>query len=422
MTSIRSRRVLVQGEVRPATIRFEGGRIVHVGDVQADHDYGDLVILPGLVDSHVHVNEPGRTEWEGFATATAAAIRGGTTTIVDMPLNSVPPTTTVDGLAEKRRATGGKLSCDVAFWGGVVPGSEDSIEGLAAEGVCGFKLFMVDSGVPEFPPLPEAAVVEVVNHISSLGLPALVHAELADHLEEWRGDPRIYASYLATRPGAAEAAAIARLPSGAHVLHVAGAEAVGAIRNSPSGLSAETCPHYLTFAAEEIRDGATSFKCAPPIRSGDDREALWEGLADGTLGMVVSDHSPAPPDLKSGDFETAWGGIGSVELRLMATWTGARRRGHTFDRLAEWLAAAPARLAGLDDRKGSIGAGRDADFVVFDPDGMTEVDAKRLAQRHPVTPYDGLRLDGRVVEVWLRGRPARSSPPGRLLRRGGQVG
>lgn len=431
MSTLRSQRVVVGGEVRPATIRHEDGVVVAVGEGAADQDFGGLAILPGLVDSHVHVNEPGRTDWEGFATATAAAATGGCTTIVDMPLNCVPSTVTVQALELKRAAAAPQAAVDVAFWGGIVPGSQDSISDLIARGVCGFKAFLVDSGVAEFPPMSIDELEGLASHLGDR--PLLVHAEDPDSLERPVGDPRKYSTYLATRPGAAERRAIqALMPLAAtahvHVLHLAGAEAVSAVAGARRAgtMTAETCPHYLTFDASLIPDGATEFKCAPPIRTRQDREALWEALATGVIEMVVSDHSPAPPALKDpagGDFIEAWGGIASLELRLAATWDGARRRGHGLERLAQWLAAAPARLAGLAGTKGSIEVGADADFVVFDPDGITEVDGRRLRQRHPLTPYDGLRLAGSVVATFLGGGPVRldGAVPhrGRLLEAGG---
>ena len=386
--------------MRPATLTIDGGLFVEIGEDLADHDYGDHVILPGLVDSHVHVNEPGRTGWEGFATATRAALAGGTTTVVDMPLNSIPPTTTVAALEEKQAAADGKLSADVAFWGGVVPGSESEIAGLVDHGVCGFKVFLTDSGVPEYPPMDLAALQDL-----NFDVPLLVHAEATDLL----GEPGpSYADYLVSRPPAAEAEAIRRVSSvdaPVHILHVSSAEGVDAIAEAP-GVGGETCPHYLYFTSDDV--SGTEFKCAPPIRDAEHREALWDGLLAGVISMVVSDHSPSPPSMKAGDFASAWGGIASVQLRLCATWTGAAERDIPITALAGWLAGAPAHLAGLDDRKGSIAPGKDADFVVFDPDGITTVRGADLHHRHPTTPYEGMRLRGRVVETVL-------GSPGRML-------
>ena len=398
MQSLRSNRVVLSDEVRPATVRWEQGVVVEVEDGSADRDYGDLVVLPGLVDSHVHVNEPGRTDWEGFATATRAAAAGGTTTIVDMPLNSVPPTTTVAALQEKRKVARGQLAVDVAFWGGIVPGSFGEIPGMVDAGVCGFKVFLTESGVPEFPLVEPGDLTGL-----SLDVPLLVHAEADEHL---RKSGPSYAEYLESRPAAAEAAAIRQvggLDTPVHILHVSSAEGVGAIASSP-GVSGETCPHYLNFTAADVT--GVEFKCAPPIREAEHREALWEGLKNGALSMVVSDHSPSPPAMKKGDFATAWGGIASLQLRLPATWTGAADRDVGFAELARWLALAPAELAGLDDRKGSIEVGKDADFVVFDPDGETVVSGRGLHHRHPMTPYEGMRLRGLVVDT-LMGSSAR---------------
>lgn len=396
MTSYRSSRVVLPEATRPSTVRIEDGAIVEIGIGTADHDFGDLVILPGLVDSHVHVNEPGRTEWEGFATATRAAAAGGATTIVDMPLNSIPPTTTLSGLEAKRAAASGRISVDVGFWGGIVPGSEGEVGALTEAGVCGFKVFLADSGVPEYPPMEAAAVGAM-----GLDLPLLVHAETPKLL----GDPGpSYPEYLASRPPEAEADAIRNLAGVAgpvHILHVSSSDGVGAIAASGNTISGETCPHYLTFTDSDVT--GVEFKCAPPIRDRSHREALWEGLDTGALTMIVSDHSPSPPDLKLGDFATAWGGISSLQLRLPATFTEASLRGHSWDRLAGWLATAPARLAGLDDRKGSINIGHDGDLVVFDPDAVTNVRGRDLFHRHPITPYEGRRLRGAVVATVLGG-------------------
>lgn len=432
MTVIGSTRVVIGEEVRPASIRIEGGRIAGIDESRPDIDFGDLVVMPGLVDSHVHVNEPGRAEWEGFASATRAAAAGGTTTIVDMPLNSIPPTVSTDALAEKRAAAEGKLSVDVAFWGGLIPGSDGQIAPLVEGGVCGFKSFLVDSGVAEFPPVSADQLAAALPTMRDLGVPSLVHAEDPAQIFGLAGDPTEYRSYLESRPAGGEAAAVgvvARLAAATgariHVLHVSSAEAVRAVADGPPSLSGETCPHYLTFCAEEIGTGATPFKCAPPIRAAEHRDALWEGLIDGSLGMVVSDHSPAPAEVKrldDGDFGQAWGGIGSLQLRLPATWTGAERRGVDLPMLSTWLALEPARLAGLERRKGSIAKGMDADLVVWDPDGVTLVSGKELEHRHPMTPYEGMALRGSVVATILGGATVFDganidSGGGRMLRR-----
>jgi allantoinase len=412
VSSIRSARVVLGAEVRPASIRYEDGVIVEIGDGPAEIDVGDLVIMPGLVDSHVHVNEPGRADWEGFRTATMAAAAGGSTTIVDMPLNSTPPTVDVGALLAKREAARGRISVDVAFWGGLIPGSESGLYALVSEGVCGFKSFLPDSGVPEFPPMPIDELRHALKSLDRPEIPMLIHAEDPLRLGDFRGDATVYVNYLRSRPPDAEAAAAASMASlsaetgsAIHIVHVSSAEGAEAVAVGPATLSAETCPHYLTFAAEDIADGATTFKCAPPIREASQREALWDALRQGSLAMIVSDHSPAPPELKevaSGDFEKAWGGIASLELRLPAIWSGASGRGFSLSDLAHWLSTAPARLAGLDS-KGVLEAGKDADLVVFDPDGVTEVVPASLHQRHSLTPYDGMSLRGSVVSTMLRG-------------------
>lgn len=432
MAVIGSTRVVVGGEVRPASIRMEHGVIVEIGEARPEIDFGDMVVMPGLVDSHVHVNEPGRSDWEGFRTATRAAAAGGTTTIVDMPLNSIPPTVSVDALSEKRAAAEGKLRVDVAFWGGFIPGSEDQLGPLVAEGVSGFKSFLVESGVDEFPSVSPEQLARALPVMRELGVPSLVHAEDPARILRLSGDPTVYRSYLDTRPADGEAAAVTLVAgltraTGArvHVLHVSSAEAMQAVADGPESLSGETCPHYLTFCAEDIEAGATPFKCAPPIRAAEHRDALWEGLIEGSLSMVVSDHSPAPAEVKrldDGDFGEAWGGIGSLQLRLPATWTGAADRGIGLPQLSRWLAEEPARLAGLERHKGAIAVGMDADLVVWDPDGVTRVRGDDLEHRHPITPYEGMSLRGSVVTTILGGNPIFDGAPvsksgGRMLRR-----
>ena len=428
--------------IGPGSIVARDGRIRDVlpaeGEIPADaelFDFGDRVVMPGLVDTHVHVNEPGRTDWEGFETATRAAAAGGVTTIFDMPLNGIPPTVSVAALSEKAAAASGKCFVDVGFWGGVVPGNRAELAPIARAGLPGFKCFLVPSGVPEFADVSERDLAAALAEIARLGAVLLVHAEHPSWIGKTAtGDPRRYATYLATRPPRAEDEAVAVLArlcreTGAriHVVHLSSAAALERIESARAErlpLSAETCPHYLFFASEDVPDGATEFKCAPPIRDRSNRESLWRGLAGGAIGMVVSDHSPAPPEMKSretGDFLSAWGGISSLQLRLPAVWTAARERGHTLEPLVEWLCAAPARLGGISDRKGAIAAGFDADLVVWDPDAAFEVRAGTIHHRHKLTPYIGKTLSGVVEATFLagekifdRGRIA-ATPRGKLL-------
>jgi allantoinase len=437
---VRSERVALPDGIRPAAIHIRDGRIDSIGE-HGDRpagvrelNAGALVVLPGLVDTHVHINDPGRAHWEGFETATRAAAAGGVTTLIDMPLNSIPATTTVAGLEAKRQAAAGKCHVDVGFWGGVVPGNHDEIVPLARAGVRGFKCFLSPSGVDEFAHVTERDLREAMPVLAPLGLPLLAHAEWPGELRAPAGDPRRYATWLQGRPPAAEHAAIDRLVRLAaeyrthvHVVHLAAADALPSLRAARAAgirVTVETCPHYLTFAAEEIPDGATAFKCAPPIRDADHRERLWRGLADGDIDLVATDHSPAPPAMKGlddGDFVRAWGGIASLQLGLAAVWTGMAARDLASHRVVEWLAAAPARLAGLPGRKGTIAAGADADLVIWDPDASMVVEAARLYHRHPVTPYEGARLRGRVKTTILRGDvvfdegACAGTPRGRLL-------
>ena len=371
--------------------------------------------MPGIVDTHVHVNEPGRTEWEGFATATAAAAAGGITTIVDMPLNSAPPTTTLSGLEAKRRAAP-TSGIEVLFWGGVVPGNFGELDALASAGVRGFKCFLAPSGVDEFPAVEPPELRRALPILARRRLPLLAHAEWPASLRPvpLSADPRVYATWQASRPPEAEVEAIARLIALAqefdvriHIVHLATEAALPVLRAARAAgvhVTVETCPHYLTFAAEDIDDGATLLKCAPPIRGRGTREALWRALADGDVDLVATDHSPCPPSMKEGDFLQAWGGVASLELSLPVVWTGASARGIGVERLTQWLCAAPARLAGIDGRKGSIETGKDADLVLWDPEAEFVVDESCLRQRHKRTPYAGRRLRGRVIATYARGR------------------
>jgi allantoinase len=405
-----SRRVVLPTGTRPATIVVEGGKIAAIEAYgRADADYGDLVVMPGLVDSHVHVNEPGRTEWEGYATATRAAARGGITTIVDMPLNSLPPTTTVAALEMKQRVAHGDVN--VELWGGVIPGNTSELRPMLERGARGFKCFLVHSGVDEFPNVDEAQLYEAARELAGTNAPLLVHAELGEHLHEPSGDPDEYATYLHSRPTAAEDAAIELVvrvcrDTGArmHIVHLSSANALrilAAARDLP--LTAETTPHYLHFEAETVPPAHTEFKCAPPIRERDNRERLWRGLADGLIELVVSDHSPCTPELKKGDFLKAWGGIASLQFVLPIVWTNARARGFAIEDLVRWCCEGPARLANLAS-KGGIHVGADADIVVWDPDATFVVTPDLIAHRHKTTPYLGATLQGVVHGTWVGGK------------------
>jgi allantoinase len=429
---VRARQVVLPDGERAGAVHTAGGVITAVTAFD-DAPEGavtlapDEVLLPGLVDSHVHVNEPGRTEWEGFASATRAAAAGGVTTIVDMPLNSIPPTVSVEALHVKRETAKPQVSVDVAFWGGAVPGNVDQLRPLLDAGAVGVKCFLLDSGVAEFPPLDDAALRAALTELAAVDGLLIAHAEDAELVTPAPSGPS-YAAFLASRPGAAEQSAIGRLVAAArdtgarvHVVHLADAGALPLLRAARADgvrITVETCPHYLTFAAEEVPDGATAFKCCPPIREEHHREALWTALVDGDIDLVVSDHSPCTADLKrldDGDFGAAWGGIASLQVSLPVVWTGARSRGIGLGRMVEWMAAAPARLAGLP-RKGAIAVGNDADLVAFAPDERLRVGT--LEHRNPVTPYAGRELVGVVRRTWLRGQPAEGAPIGRLLARG----
>ncbi|MET8011728.1 allantoinase AllB [Streptomyces sp. NPDC005271] len=436
---LRSRRVVTPDGMRAASVSVAGGRIAAVEPYDAEvpaaarvEDLGDDALLPGLVDTHVHVNDPGRTEWEGFASATRAAAAGGVTTLVDMPLNSIPPTTTVEALETKRAVARRSAHVDVGFWGGAVPGNAAGLKPLHDAGVLGFKCFLLPSGVEEFPQLSPAELETALAEIAGFGGLLIVHAE-DPHLIDGAPPPTgpRYADFLASRPSEAENRAIAglialagRLDARVHVLHLSSAEALPLIadaRREGVRITVESCPHFLTLTAEEVPDGATEFKCCPPIREAANQDALWQGLAAGLIDCVVSDHSPCTADLKVDDFGRAWGGISSLQLGLPTVWSAARRRGHTLRDVARWMSTAPAALVGLD-HKGAIEAGRDADFAVLAPEETFTVDPTALHHRNQVTAYAGRTLHGVVRSTWLRGRKiadhgAPTEPTGRLLER-----
>ena len=443
-TVLRARRLVTNGREEAGCVGVTDGRIATVAPPESDLDgqrvveFGDdVVVLPGLVDAHVHVNEPGRTEWEGFASATRAAAAGGVTTILDMPLNSIPPTVDAAALDVKRRSAQGQCFVDVGFWGGAVPGNLGELTALHAAGVFGFKCFLVHSGVEEFPPLRPEDLDDYLRVLRTVDGLLIVHAEDGDAIEQ---APSVhsghYRDFLSSRPREAEDRAIRRVIDAAratgaraHILHLSSSDALPLIagaRREGVRITAETCPHYLTFAAEEIPAGATQFKCCPPIREAANRDRLWQGLADGTIDCIVSDHSPCTPELKRldlGDCAEAWGGISSLQVGLPVVWTEARRRGFSLVDVTRWMAERPAQLAGLQ-RKGRIEPGYDADFCVFAPDDGFVVDPAALFHRNPITPYAGRWLDGVVRSTWLRGfetggaEPAGDRPRGRLLTRG----
>jgi allantoinase len=425
-----ARRVITPEGIRPAAILVSGERIqavVSPDQVPAEgykiHDFGEAAVLPGLVDSHVHINDPGRAEWEGFETATRAAAAGGCTLLVDMPLNCLPATTTVAALDAKRAAAQGRCRVDWAAWGGVVHDNQSDIEDLATSGVRGFKCFLVNPGIDGFSMVTEQQLRTALPHVVRTGLPLLVHAELPGPIDRATGTLgnaswSSYPTYLQSRPDEAELAAIRLMLSlcreygfRLHIVHLSTSQVLRELRAARSeGLpvSVETCPHYLHLSAETIADGAMLCKCAPPIRSRDNCERLWQGLGDGTIDLVVTDHSPCLPAMKrlaEGNFRTAWGGIASLSLALPLMWTEASKRGFTLFDLSRWMAAGPARLAGCDTRKGRLAAGYDADFVVFDSESEFIVTEDRLHYRHPVSPYLGETLRGVVKATYLRGNP-----------------
>ncbi|MEZ4237304.1 MAG: allantoinase AllB [Myxococcota bacterium] len=420
---LRSERVLLPHGLAPAAVAIADGRIRTVADAAPPgapvDDLGDDVLLPALTDTHVHLNEPGRTAWEGFDTGTRAAAAGGVTRLVDMPLNCIPVTTTAEALRRKRQAAEGQLWVDVSTWGGVIPGNDAELREMVALGALGFKAFLCPSGIDEFPASTADDLRRAMPILRDLGVPLLVHAELEGPLRDPAPseDPRAYARYLHSRPKEWEdravalvAALVAETGCRAHIVHLSSDGALAVVREAHARglpLTAETCPHYLGLAAEDVPDGDTAYKCAPPIRERDNREALWQALQDGTLAFVVTDHSPCLPALKrldTGDFGEAWGGIASLQLGLRSVWTEAHRRGLPLERVVGWMAEGPARWLGLADR-GAVRPGAVADLVRFRPDPVAPLDPATLLHRHPTTPWAGRPLRGEVAATWLRGEP-----------------
>lgn len=430
---LRSSRVVFPDRVCPASLRICGGVIVDVAAKEGDGplpivDVGSLAILPGLVDPHVHFNDPGREEWEGFLSGTRAAAAGGITTVIDMPLNSSPVTTVPSAVVAKFKAARGKLAIDVGMHGGLVPGNVSRIGELLGAGVFGIKAFLCHSGIDDFPNVGRRELAEVMPRLAEAGVPLLAHAEIAGRAPMMR-DPRRYADYLASRPPSFEREAIQMLidlcrQTGCrtHIVHLADAGSVGMLRDARAGglpITVETCPHYLTFAAEEIDDGQTQFKCAPPIRDRDNREGLWQALREGVIDLIASDHSPCPPSMKafsSGRFDDAWGGISSVQIGLSAVWTEASGRGFDLRDVARWMSGMPGEVFGVAS---GIAVGMPANLVVFDPEATFRVRAAELSHRHPVTPYESRQLSGVVCATLLRGRIATAGNGNVLFRKPG---
>ena len=422
-----SKRLVTPQGTRPGALIIEDEKIRAIcnpSELPADaivHDCGNNALLPGLVDTHVHINEPGRTEWEGFRTATRAAAAGGYTTLVDMPLNCLPETTTVAALQQKRSAARDKCFVDWAAWGGAVADNQQHILPLARAGALGFKCFLIYPGCDGFTMIDQQQLEATLPFIAESGLPLLVHAELAAPIDAAtktlrEADWRSYATYLASRPDQAELDAIRLMIRlcrqygfHLHIVHLSTALALEELHSARSQglpITVETCPHYLHFAAEEITDGATLLKCAPPIRSKENQQQLWHGLRDGIIDMIVTDHSPCPPAMKcedSGRFDLAWGGIASLSLALSVIHTECRHRGFTLDDIARWMSSAPAALAGISHRAGTLDAGRDANFVIFDTDAQFVVTTDKLHYRHAISPYLNETLHGVVKATYLRG-------------------
>jgi allantoinase len=419
-TAIKSKQIITPRGAQAGAVVIEGGKITDIVDNAPDGvaivDVGNHILMPGIVDPHVHINEPGRTEWEGFETATKAAIAGGITTLVDMPLNSSPVTTTVGAFEEKLVAAKGKINCNVGFWGGVIPGNENEIEPLIEKGVLGFKAFLTHSGIDEFPNVTEDDLEKAMPLIAKYGLPLLVHAELSDGSRKPVNNSSSYQNYLSSRPRYWEDGAIAlmirlceQFNCRTHIVHLSSSNSIEQITKAKKQglpITCETGQHYLYFNAESIPDGRTEYKCAPPIREKENNEKLWQALKDGVIDFVATDHSPAPPEMKqleSGDFMKAWGGISGIQFALSTLWTAGRKHGADIEDMAKWLCMNPALLPGLGNRKGKIEKGYDADLIVWNPEETFVVQEGMIQHRHKITPYLGEELFGVVKQTWLGG-------------------
>ena len=409
--SIYSDRCWVNNILQPATITFRHGKIEAIDFIKlpAAISYGHLVIMPGIIDPHVHVNEPGRTEWEGFNTATLAAAAGGITTIVDMPLNASPVTTTLNAFKQKLEASEGQLNVNCGFYGGLVPHHKKELENLLNEGILGVKCFLVHSGIDEFPESSKQDIVDILPFLKNANLTLLVHCELqTSQPPEWIGDAGSYKSYLQSRPREWENNAISMVIELArdfhtpiHIVHVSSSEALPAIalaKASGISISAETCPHYIYFSSEEVQDNNTLFKCAPPIREKENNRLLKEALKSRVLDFIASDHSPAPPELKKvedGDFIKAWGGIAGLQMMLPASWTALKEM-ITLEEFIPMLTSRPAEFLKLEKQKGAISVGLDADFVIWSPEEKFIVSEDDIYYKHKANPYSGRPMFGMV--------------------------
>ncbi len=420
--AIQSDRVITPDGVKKAVVLIKDGKIEDIMPELSAADFpivniGNKVLMPGIVDPHVHINEPGRTDWEGFDTATKAAIAGGITTLVDMPLNSSPVTTTAKAFDEKIKATRNQRHANCGFWGGIIPGNQKEIEPLIEKGVLGFKAFLIHSGIDEFPNVTEEDLRKAMPLIAKHDLPLLVHCEMSTEVGSRRSEVRAaYSDYLSSRPGKWEDDAISLMirlceefQCRVHIVHLSSANSIEQVANAKQKglpLTAETGQHYLYFTAEEINDGQTLLKCAPPIREKTNNEKLWQALKDGIIDFVATDHSPAPPEMKelsSGDFTKAWGGIASLQFALPVLWTAAKKHGCSLNDIARWLCENPAILPGLQYNKGKIAKGYDADFVVWDPERSFVVSENIIQHKHKITPYLDKELFGVTEQTWLAG-------------------
>ena len=423
--AIKSKRVITPQGIKEAIVIIQDEKILDVvAELPIDfdgtiEDVGNSVIMPGLIDCHVHINEPGRTDWEGFDTATKAAAAGGIASLIEMPLNASPVTTTAENFKIKLDAAENKLHVNCGFWGGVVPDNYDDLEALLQSGVFGLKAFLTHSGIDDFPNTNAEHLRKALLLLKKYNKPLLVHCELdAENRDSilLEQNPRSYQAYLKSRPKAWENNAVKLMidlcretNSHVHLVHISSSEALPLIRAAKEEglpLTAETCPQYLFFNAEDIADGATAFKCAPPIREKENNEKLWEALKDGTLDFIVTDHSPASPELKeieSGNFKKAWGGIAGLQFLLPVVWTAAKERGFSLEQISKLLCGNIANFLRINSSKGKLQKNFDADITIWNPEQKFIVEPSMIQHRHKITPYLNLELTGVIEQTFVNG-------------------